>query len=133
MMFLIFPAIVSTQRVFSIAQSIPASGIDKSRIDPNSTTFFQRLSQINLKKPLQTHIFLLFFKNLENYPMSIHSVTYFESQNKQCLMAHFCFDQFKNGEKFHCRVCYSLFLLFVFHTKSGITNNHRNGSNDISY
>ena len=35
-------------------------------------------------------------------------------------------------EELRIWVCFSFFL-FVFHAKSGTTNNHRKGSSDISY
>ena len=37
------------------------------------------------------------------------------------------------GEELCIRVCFSFFLLFAFHAKSGTTKNDRTGLSDISY
>ena len=46
----------------------------------------------------------------------------------------FLFRPLKMGRNFVFRVCFSFsFFLFLFHAKSGTSNNHRTGFSDISY
>ena len=45
----------------------------------------------------------------------------------------FCSDHWKRGGGDFVFGCVLVFLLFVFHAKSGTADNHRNGLSDVSY
>ena len=47
-------------------------------------------------------------------------------------ICYFCSDYLKNAEELCIRMCFSFFFFFVFHAKTGIAKNHRNGSSDTS-